>query len=511
MSRKKKTQRNTGGEIGFLIIGGIAAAVSFLSANLWIIFTVIGCVVVGVIGMGISKSIKRAKYLKWYYDKERRLSELVTANCIDEELTARINEAQTSGARVQIEGNSPDFDNWSDFQSKMLQSQEVVEEGEVSLGAHDYRRALSGSFGVTASVKPIVLSFSDGYAFYLLPSTILAFVEGDERSVFLCAIKPSALTVSYQDRSKKVQKIIMDTSHRNPRAYDRSNPTDAEIMSSHWQTALKSDGVSRSFQGGLKPENNPLIFVLRYGQITVQIGKRSATSVYSRCRPVQGLVLGLTEYAKQEPAISQEEVKKKVPLPQKERVMAEPSTPLVATKPPEVDFSPVVIHMPDVSSEPATEPDEILDSPLSESDVRHRNKRIATRVCEKLNERYSWEFKVWQAKKARDRWQYHDACIFAAAKSKDGDVAYTVEFNLKTQLHSMENLIECVIYPSKPSTLDMLKSRFTHLMDSIGMQENEVGIGAVLSHNNISNDEQTIITLYTQDAFSLMDEYFYNA
>ena len=123
-----------------------------------------------------------------------------------------------------------------------------------------------------------------GYVFYAFPETVLAFVEGPEQVVFLAAYHPSALKITCNPASHRVQKVVQEKTQNPIRYYDKFNPIrDAEIISSQWKEVNK-DG-SRSFKGGLLPEHNPITYTLKYGKVVYKFGAVSAANAYSRFKP----------------------------------------------------------------------------------------------------------------------------------------------------------------------------------------------------------------------------------
>ena len=109
------------------------------------------------------------------------------------------------------------------------------------------------------------------YIFCIFPETILVFFDpGDDTRQFLCALYLSALRVTFSAFEKEKKTVVRETIRGPIEYFYKFNPSpDSRILSCRWQR-INSDG-NRSFAGGLKPENNPLIFQLGYGRITVQI------------------------------------------------------------------------------------------------------------------------------------------------------------------------------------------------------------------------------------------------
>lgn len=101
--------------------------------------------------------------------------------------------------------------------------------------------------------------------------TILIFVDpGNMPYQFLFALYPEALTFSFSTQLVEKEMIVWETSKEPIEYYDKFSPApDSKIVSRSWRRTNR-DG-SRSFAGGLKPEHNPLLFLLEYGVISIEI------------------------------------------------------------------------------------------------------------------------------------------------------------------------------------------------------------------------------------------------
>lgn len=109
------------------------------------------------------------------------------------------------------------------------------------------------------------------YWFFVFSDTVLVFINPCDKPVeFLCALKTNAILVSFKTKIVERTVTIYETSREPIEYYTKYNPVpDSKIYSLHWEVT-NSDG-SRSFRGGLKPENNPLHFDLEYGVVTISI------------------------------------------------------------------------------------------------------------------------------------------------------------------------------------------------------------------------------------------------
>ena len=107
----------------------------------------------------------------------------------------------------------------------------------------------------------------DSYVLHIFANvTLVYFKPYNKRQIFMAAVNNTAIHISIRKENNDVTQIIYEKSKENIRYYDKFSPVpDSKIVSSYWNR-VNADG-SRSFAGGLKPENNPLHFVLEYGII----------------------------------------------------------------------------------------------------------------------------------------------------------------------------------------------------------------------------------------------------
>lgn len=107
------------------------------------------------------------------------------------------------------------------------------------------------------------------YWIFYFSRSVLLFLDPNNRPVlFLCALKPNAITLSFYTETCDIPVTIREKSREPIEYYKKFNPLpDSQIRYMHWE-ATNHDG-SRSFRGGLKPENNPLHFGLEYGIVTL--------------------------------------------------------------------------------------------------------------------------------------------------------------------------------------------------------------------------------------------------
>ena len=107
--------------------------------------------------------------------------------------------------------------------------------------------------------------------FIVLSNTILLFLQFRQRVIFLCALSPAAFQLEFIGTQSVDVKVVVNEKSKAPLFYyEQYNPCpDSKILSMNWEKT-NLDG-SRSFAGGLKPENNPLCFTLEYGLVNFRI------------------------------------------------------------------------------------------------------------------------------------------------------------------------------------------------------------------------------------------------
>ena len=109
------------------------------------------------------------------------------------------------------------------------------------------------------------------YYVVIFSNTILVFINPCNKPIaFLCALKTTAFNVSFKTKTMERTVAVHETSREPIEYYKKFSPVpDSKILSLNWEVRNR-DG-SRSFRGGLKPENNPLHFYLEYGVVTLRI------------------------------------------------------------------------------------------------------------------------------------------------------------------------------------------------------------------------------------------------
>lgn len=120
------------------------------------------------------------------------------------------------------------------------------------------------------------------FLIYIFEKVMLVYFKPQkDGEKFLAALNTSTLKISSRKTSYQKSVIVWEKTRLPIREYDSYSPVkDAKIISSQW---LKTniDG-QRSFAGGLKPENNPLVFTLQYGVLEICFGSTTYNITFSR-------------------------------------------------------------------------------------------------------------------------------------------------------------------------------------------------------------------------------------
>lgn len=542
----RKSKKNSGSGIEILLAIPIAIFM-FFKEHMWLTFLIAAVVIAVIVGVRISKKKKREAFLRWYYDRDRRIAEINLPNLIDQKLTDAIMSAVSSGTLVTVGRKDKDFENICECHSLCEASSDILVPGDNN-GADSVSKAVFANFGIKTECKPMVIRFTDendgGYVFYAFPETVLAFVEGPEQVVFLAAYHPSALNISCTPVSHRVQKVVHEKSQNPTRYYDKFNPIrDAEIISSQWKEVNK-DG-SRSFKGGLLPENNPITYTLKYGKVIYKFGGVSAANAYSRFKPSNLLATAYTAYStgKSAEPVASEQVKAKAPedaerqeklrdltsvlnkkaednvftsttttkttqpasTPQVEtpnRFLATDTTTKVAE--PAVTEAPT----PTKTEEPVRETPVVTvpKKPISVDDARYRNRMVAHPISQRLNAAYmdAYDFKIYQVRKPRSDWGMQDAGIYTYI-NVDG-VRYTVEFNIRTIPEDGTTQLEFFVWAG---TIVSVQRAFQSVIDREHMQIKATGYSVLYDkdYQNLTNEQMTVeLESVIKDLFTSLAE-----
>lgn len=542
----RKSKKNSGSGIEILLAIPIAIFM-FLKEHMWLTFLIAAVVIAVIVGVHISKKKKREAFLRWYYDRDRRIAEINLPNLIDQKLTDAIMSAVSSGTSVTLGRKDKEFENICECHSLCEASSDILVPGD-NHAADSVSKAVFANFGIKTECKPMVIRFTDendgGYVFYAFPETVLAFVEGPEQTVFLAAYHPSALKITCNPASHRVQRVVQEKTQNPIRYYDKFNPIrDAEIISSQWKEVNK-DG-SRSFKGGLLPENNPITYTLKYGKVIYKFGGVSAANAYSRFKPSNLLATAYTAYSTgkiaesvvSEPvkAKATEDTERKEKLRDLTSVLSKKaednvftsttttkttqpvSTPQVET--PNIFLAtdtttkvaePAVTEAPTPTKteEPVRETPVVTvpKKPISVDDARYRNRMVAHPISQRLNAAYmdAYEFKIYQVRKPRSDWGMQDAGIYTYI-NVDG-VRYTVEFNIRTIPEDGTTQLEFFVWAD---TIVSVQRAFQSVIDREHMQIKATGYSVLYDkdYQNLTNEQMTVeLESVIKDLFTSLAE-----
>ena len=522
----RKSKKNSGSGIEILLAIPIAIFM-FLKEHMWLTFLIAAVIIAVIIGVRISKKKKREAFLRWYYDRERRIAEINLPNLIDQSLTDAIMSAASTGTSVTLGRIDKDFENICECHKLCEASSDIFIPAD-SNKADTVSKAAFANFGIKTDCKPMAIRFADendgGYVFYAFPETVLAFVEGPEQVVFLAAYHPSALKITCTSLHYRRKTTVMEKSQNPIRYYDKFNPVrDAEIISSKWEYENNSGNRNLRFN----VENNPLHFTLRYGKVVYKFAGFSAARAYSRFKPSNLLATAYTAYStgKRAEPVASETVKAKAPedterqeklrdltsvLNKKAednvftsttttKTTQSVSTPQVetpniflATDTTTKAVEPAVIEAPTPTKaeEPIKETPvvSVPKKPISVDDARYRNRMVAHPISQRLNAAYmdAYEFKIYQVRKPRSDWGMQDAGIYTYI-NVDG-VRYTVEFNIRTIPEDGTTQLEFFVWAD---TIVSVQRAFQSVIDRENMQIKATGFSVLYDkdYQNLTNEQ----------------------
>lgn len=555
MARRKSKKDNGLGGLAVLLAIPVAIY-NFFKENVWLAI-LIGIVVVAVVvGVIVAKKKKRAAYLRCFYDRDRRIAELNADTFMDIALTDAIMQAAANGSTVAIGREDAALNSVKDAYKLVLQSSDILQ-SDAALSAQNTGRALIAANGIEPKSDPMILRYvgenNGGYVFYVFPDTILAFVEGPEQVVFIAAYNPAALFLSCGTLRYTLRPQVIPDKTQNPiRYYDRYCPVrDAQIISSRWEVTNK-DG-SRSLRGGLLPENNPLHFTLKYGKLTVKLGDYSVDTSFSRYDPTMLLTVAHNKFkdgtgaetTKTEPVKAQSTPAKPAPATPKteKQELVERMTSAINKKAQDNVFTSVTTQqeaekaaMPSVfvttntsleeeddtnviaaveatatAEDKKTVQPEIIPSvpptakkPISIDDARYRNRMIANKIVQELNQAYKgqYDFKVYQVRKPRSDWAMQDAGIYTYIKGDAGN-EYTIELNIRTDVENVKTELEFYVWSKQA---DLVKVRYAELIAVHNMKLKSTGYHFVGQTDYESESQITMENALRNDVTALFAE-----
>ena len=489
------------------------------------------------------KRKKRAEYLKWFYDRNRRIQELNANDYIDLDLTNAIINAANSGKAVAIGQDSKFFQDYRDSYEDLFRSQDIRHSGNKLFNSES--DSLSGN-GIAAKSKPLIFRYvgenNGGYAFYIFNETVLAFIEGPEKRVFLAAYRPNVINYNLHWGRVEEKLIVHDKTQYNIRHYYKHNPVpEAEIESATWEVVNK-DG-SRSFRGGLLPEHNPLIFRLRYGALELHFGDFANTTYFSNVKAFREFAEVQGDYYKRlprhsssrvnfapepEPAKKEEDVfsrttasqeerrertqhnsvyqedrKEREPQSREDSIFSRTDVPPVAPEVRQSNPSPEATR----TEEPKEEAKPVNGTKpksLDEGSTRARNKDIASSVVDDINKIFAglgrYSFKTYQVRKPRTGWGMQDAGVYTYTKDSKGN-EYTIEFDLHTNLEIPKTDLKFSVWGK---TKDMVAERYNFTVTKAKMKPDGDGFSLTLPRDYESMTKSAMTAQFEKDILTLM-------
>lgn len=199
-------------------------------------------------------------------------SKIVDAKHVNAEATAEIKERIKSSKTVaDLVGFGSSFNEIVSafdavLSSRVKESSEIsVYKGDFNSGIIDRDRLAHITLCVNAHDK------TGSFILDVFPRLVLIFLENRGKAKFLIALNTTCLHISEHSVVKDVPVVVEEKTQNDIRYYDIYSPVpDSVLVESYWERTNR-DG-KRSFAGGLKPENNPLHFVMQFRTVKLSIG-----------------------------------------------------------------------------------------------------------------------------------------------------------------------------------------------------------------------------------------------
>ena len=224
MARRRKQQGSLGETIGLLLLAIPVMIWNYIKAH-----PIEGALIISGIILFIcwaigAKKRRRAAFLKEFYDRSRRLRELNVDDYIDVELTDEITEAAKIGKAVSVGQVNVSFKDLARAYDDVLSSIGIAHGNENIIALQDKGEAITFKYGIKALCDPVKIitegELKSGYSFYIFPETILVFFEGPEKTVFIAAVDPKALSFSCEDVTIHKQVVVQEKTQNSIRYYD---------------------------------------------------------------------------------------------------------------------------------------------------------------------------------------------------------------------------------------------------------------------------------------------------
>ena len=141
---------------------------------------------------------------------------------------------------------------------------------------------------------------------------------------------------------------------------------------------------------------------------------------------------------------------------------------------------------------------------ISIDDARYRNRMIANRIVQELNQAYKgqYDFKVYQVRKPRSDWAMQDAGIYTYIKDDAGS-DYTIELNIRTDVENVKTELEFYVW-SKQS--DIVKARYSRLISAHNMKLKSTGYHFIVDMDYENENQTTMENALENDVTALFAE-----
>lgn len=481
-----------GGPI-FLLISSIY---NYLKANIDEVIRIGAIVAALVILVILARLLRRRRYWKWYYSRERGLSDISSpeyllipeTNCALEKTSTRVWGC-----------NHPAYINLKKvFETAFLSDKVVYVVNDVAkeLSPPGLFQAASLLNAVRVSTDGDVFSIfirineDGGYRFVILPDKIYAFIIGPHKFTFVGAYcsKIFGLNADYLSYRKEYFHIT-DMSHKPSGYFLRyCDITDSDAFSAGWRYE-----TSNGYRDGRRQSNNSFIVNFKFTEMKFTWGALNSIIACSdsKIRPMLELVYpNYMQLSDQfEANANSDNHEFKAGKSQTAQSMSGSDA---------------------ADSSEGTLQEEAQSAPISCDDARSRNRDITKKAAELLNRHFQGkpEYKTFQVRKPREGWAMQDAEIYTYL-NKDG-VAICLEFILRTKLETNMTYFEYKISCDNPDILDqylkpiivnyLLESHGASFSGIIGEQRRTLETNISLMIDQLSTE---VITL-TDEALALL-------
>lgn len=210
---------------------------------------------------------------------------------IDLELTEKILTAISNREKTELDSDCDELRKVHIAYNQLLDSEVIGYPDKLfATNADELEASIAHAKGVCAKLSPIVMKYYDknriAFSFHIYPHRVLVYLENSFASTFVAAYYNDILKLRCTEYLFNAEPVVVNEKSKEPMEYyNKFCPvSNTEIVGSHWKVTNK-DG-SRSFRGGLSPENNPLYFTLRFGTLAIDVGSFHGKTTFSRYRSV---------------------------------------------------------------------------------------------------------------------------------------------------------------------------------------------------------------------------------